>query len=536
MRGALALAVLSLVQGCAAAAVTLVDSAGKLAPSRELVSCAGRCGERAAIVSAIGSRGARKNSLLNKLFGTTFDTSISLKPRPPAVVAPSPGTIVINCDGVVTDAEAKLAALSTAVGDVIVMNIYRSDVGRCVAANTRALKSIFTQKLHAGSATADEHGDTLTQHKTLPLIVAVHDCDATADNSSLAEAVQSDLEAVWQEMGTEDSLSEHFNLQVAVLPHPTYQPEAYAEAVQALKLQLSSAAPSPLPLSGSFARRATNGWTAVRKAPPPPPGRAELIPVYTIESAHAAASSKVEGALKGWQAAVGKGRVVSAFGKKASALLQDTLRTYDAATASYSGTPLRAQRRSELVNVTETGIRRLFRQQIKMLAGGSVRAYKRELLALLNADKLTEEEDAGLLRKVLFDFESKATDLLPDAMQDLAFEDEYEELEGDLGEFSEKFGETAAVQLRALQKLEKQVAKPAGKEQRKRSIIPALHLVSLIRFPGQGNLNGFGGYRLGNHRISAGFMNDASLPESQTAQGRPPLIRLQPQLQLDVDL
>ena len=35
-----------------------------------------------------------------------------------------------------------------------------------------------------------------------------------------------------------------------------------------------------------------------------------------------------------------------------------------------------------------------------MLAGGSVRAYKRELLALLNADKLTEEEDAGLLRKV----------------------------------------------------------------------------------------------------------------------------------------
>ena len=35
-----------------------------------------------------------------------------------------------------------------------------------------------------------------------------------------------------------------------------------------------------------------------------------------------------------------------------------------------------------------------------MLAGGSVRAYKRELLALLNADKLNEEEEASLLRKV----------------------------------------------------------------------------------------------------------------------------------------
>jgi hypothetical protein len=31
--------------------------------------------------------------------------------------------------------------------------------------------------------------------------------------------------------------------------------------------------------------------------------------------------------------------------------------------------------------------------------------------------------------QVLFDFESKATELLPDAMQDLSFENEYEELE-----------------------------------------------------------------------------------------------------------
>jgi hypothetical protein len=67
---------------------------------------------------------------------------------------------------------------------------------------------------------------------------------------------------------------------------------------------------------------------------------------------------------------------------------------------SYSTTPLRAQRRAELAAVLETGTKRLFEQQIKMLTSGALRSYKRDLLALLNTDKLNEEEEATLLRKV----------------------------------------------------------------------------------------------------------------------------------------
>jgi hypothetical protein len=67
---------------------------------------------------------------------------------------------------------------------------------------------------------------------------------------------------------------------------------------------------------------------------------------------------------------------------------------------SYSTTPLRAQRRAELVAVLESGTERLFHQQIKMLTSSALRSYKRDLLALLNSDKLSEEEEATLLRKV----------------------------------------------------------------------------------------------------------------------------------------
>ena len=71
----------------------------------------------------------------------------------------------------------------TAVSDVVLMNIYRSDVGRCVAANTRALKAVFTQKL---SLIASTEEDALHMRTPLPLLIAVHECDAEADNAALS--------------------------------------------------------------------------------------------------------------------------------------------------------------------------------------------------------------------------------------------------------------------------------------------------------------------------------------------------------------
>jgi hypothetical protein len=105
-----------LVHSCGAAPITLVDSTGKLAAARELISCGARCGERAAVVAAVGSKGTRKNALLNAAFGTEFQTKGGLKAgSAAAVAASSPGTVIVNCDGVTSDAEAKLAALSVSM-------------------------------------------------------------------------------------------------------------------------------------------------------------------------------------------------------------------------------------------------------------------------------------------------------------------------------------------------------------------------------------------------------------------------------------
>lgn len=57
----------------------------------------------------------------------------------------------------------------------------------------------------------------------------------------------------------------------------------------------------------------------------------------------------------------------------------------------------------------------------------------------------------GACFKTLFAFEADATALVPDVLN-VDFEDEYEELEADLQEFSEKFADSPAAQVCATAK------------------------------------------------------------------------------------
>eukprot|EP00611_Tribonema_gayanum_P011002 TRINITY_DN21120_c0_g1_i1.p2 TRINITY_DN21120_c0_g1~~TRINITY_DN21120_c0_g1_i1.p2 ORF type:complete len:119 (-),score=22.56 TRINITY_DN21120_c0_g1_i1:50-406(-) len=108
------IALLALILQCSAKPVTLVDSAGKLAPNRELISLAARTGERSTVVASVGGKGSRKNSLLNNAFGTAFeavDTFATGDSSSSATVDGAQGVIVVNCDGVTTDGEGRQRAV-----------------------------------------------------------------------------------------------------------------------------------------------------------------------------------------------------------------------------------------------------------------------------------------------------------------------------------------------------------------------------------------------------------------------------------------
>ena len=76
------------------------------------------------------------------------------------------------------------------------------------------------------------------------------------------------------------------------------------------------------------------------------------------------------------------------------------------------------------------------------------------------------------------------------------------------------------------------------KKPTQRSIDFGLDFVGMIRPDGYGSLQGFAGYQMGGNQVIVGVCNDADSPEviSQFGGVRPPFIRVQPKLKLDIEL
>ena len=105
-----------------------------------------------------------------------------------------------------------------------------------------------------------------------------------------------------------------------------------------------------------------------------------------------------------------------------------------------------------------------------------------------------------------------------------------------LNEVLTEFPDSPQAQLKRL----KQVKKTTSKERKptQRAVDLGLDLVAMIRPDGFGSLQGFAGYQLGGNSITVGVHNDADDPQviAQFGGVRPPLLRVQPKLRVDVEL
>lgn len=536
----LALASVGLSGASTAPTLELIDARGNLASASEITSLlSGFAGKPMKVVGVLGSKGSGKSTLVNQAFGTSFPVGGPLGTGATTGVsaATTDGVLLLDCDGSEDGADPSAAvkgttagqatAFSAALSDVLLVNLWRSDLGRNVASNVRTIKTLFSEKL----------GELLESGEDAPLgrtavVVAVHDCDPQADTDALETAVMEELVAVWREMddpsGT--TLQECFDVQVLAMPHPRYHAEAYTAAVEDLKAKLQTLEASTA--TSGFRDRVTYAWMAVRDAGATIiPAKSELIAVYKVDAAFGEVMTKADGQLKAWRQVVGAGKIVSDFGERSTKLYKSSLKAFDTKTVRFATSSTRGTKRAALLLVMETGIKELYARQLSMLCARAEKSYKASLVKLLEADVWDEESEADVLRKTLFAFEADASALQPELLK-LGFEDEYEELEADLQDFSEKFADSPAAQAKAIQKVDTKVQKPKGE----RSLGFGLGLVGMVRQDGYGNLQGFGGYRMGPHTITMGYANDASLPDSSGRAGKPPLLRLQPKLNVDIDL
>lgn len=306
--------------------------------------------------------------------------------------------------------------------------------------------------------------------------------------------------------------------------------------------------PESRSLSAALAEALTSvssaGATMLRLDPPPQATQA----LVTVSATSRKVSQTVHAQLAAWKARASRGLVVDNFGAAAEALRASALDKFDEATVAETGSAAAAGYRREVranlqQNTLDAPLEELYNQQVENLEASTLQRFNKQLLknAAQTIKDLTQAEeqleaDQVALRTASFAF-SAAVEKLEVPTLGCTKEKAIRSMADKLNNALQAFPESPAAKLQRTAAVEKVVNKE--KEPGERSFGVGLDLVAMLRPDGYGSFQGFAGYQLpGGNSITVGIHNDADDPQviSQFGGVRPPLMRVQPKLKLDVEL
>ncbi|EED91273.1 predicted protein [Thalassiosira pseudonana CCMP1335] len=498
------------------AATTLIDSTGLLTKAIPSISQSG-------IVALLTSPGTT-GSLFPESNDVSLDTASSDSSG--GVIIKAPGACLEESSGLARGSGA--AAAGSVAGAVVLSGVTLADaeVGLASTRHGRTLAELFASVVRSGKKGV---GATL--------IIAVQDDGAGGgiDGEGVANDVEEIFESVAEAACVDDALGEYFKVEVVLVKD--------AEDVAKVMSKASSAA-SGKSVIGSDKTFSTvfadiyNEISSAQTADPTPVAEAALA----CNDAYSRASRTSRAKTAMWKHRVSRGLLVEKFGQNADSLMKRTLDLFDRDTMAAAGLPgageKRLEMRSKLQERTEKTLKELFTLQLAILEKSTLKKFNNALLRKMGKD--TEAQDffdnnAAALRSATFAFETSASTLEVPSLS-LSKSKAVQDMTGKLNNALLTFPDSPAAKIKSMKKIEKTVSKK--KQPSEGSIDLSLDLVAMIRPDGFGNLQGFAGYQLGPHSVTVGVHNDADDPGVISGFGgvRPPFIRVQPKLKLDVEL
>ena len=240
------------------------------------------------VVSIIGGQSSGKSTILNHLFGTSFDMMNSKAGRQQTTkgiwcaCAQGGEMLVLDVEG--TDGrekedqkefEGKSALFSLALTDVMMVNMWMHEVGRFNAANLPLIRTVLEVHLKL----LDHSGGAAPQASKPLLLFLLRDCDGETPVEQLQADVVRDIEKLWCDAHKPDGMSaaqltDFFDLECIALPHFVYCKEQWKQDVAALSKRFLDASAEDYVFRGhsgkevpaeSFADYASQLWTDIEK-------------------------------------------------------------------------------------------------------------------------------------------------------------------------------------------------------------------------------------------------------------------------------
>ena len=267
-----------------------------------------------------------------------------------------------------------------------------------------------------------------------------------------------------------------------------------------------------------------------------------------------------------------RGHPIENFGDKARDILTRTVQRFERATLkaafqgnggekgdisdgdSDSGANKEKERktlRGQLYEEAKDALTALHEKQMELLKKDTLRRFRRDLhrqsrrLSSKSAQSATASAPAedsntasALLRGQAFRFTETASGMEVKELG-LTCSQYAEDVVSEMSRILESWEESDERRVQALEETARQAKKqPKSQGKGERAVNFGVNLVAMLRPDGFGSLQGYGGYNKGMHGVTVGICNDADSPEIINQMGgmRPPWIRVQPQLTVDIDL
>ncbi|TFK44325.1 RHD3/Sey1 [Crucibulum laeve] len=353
------------------------------------------------IVAVFGSQSTGKSTLLNRLFGTTFDVMDESRRQQTTKgiwMCRGKGMNVMVMDvegtdgrerGEDQDFERKSALFSLASSEVLIVNLWEHQVGLYQGANMGLLKTVFEVNLGLFGKKAD---DGTNGGRTLLLFV-IRDHIGTTPLANLQGTLTTDLNRIWESLSKpaelqDRKLSDYFDLAFTALPHKILAADKFEAEVQNLRKRfVDKEDPGYLFKPAYHKRIPADGvafymegiWEQVQTNKDLDlPTQQELLAQFRCDEISAIALAEFNEQAKSQKRPVESGRVVEGLGAMMRNWRKDTLTRYDRDASRYHK-GVYARKRADLLATIDSTLSPLFLGQLKNLHKTCLVTFKKEI-------------------------------------------------------------------------------------------------------------------------------------------------------------
>jgi len=275
----------------------------------------------------------------------------------------------------------------------------------------------------------------------------------------------------------------------------------------------------------------------------------------TVMNSYTKQSRATRAKIASWKSRSSRGLLIDNFGSQATQLMERTLDNFDRETLLAVGlsssepgansanvASSRKAMRTQLKEYLETALPKLFEEQVSNLQSMTLTKFRNQLLrnTVSTSSKYDDQQQmldssAAIMRAATLLFDTGMEQLQIPALG-LTLQKEARNFQNILNNELANFPESPMAKLKIASSVKKVVEKQ--RKPGERAVAFGLDLVAMLRPDGFGSLQGFCGYTLGGNSFTFGIHNDADDPQviAQSGGVRPPLLRVQPKLRVDMEL